>query len=167
MTGNRLVKTSNPMTPNRPCSVGMARVVFVASLILPGVGLTGCGSPKTTATVAGAISLDGAPLDNGAISFYPIGGGDAAATHSAGATIGNDGRYQAELVPGRFRIEITSSRVVGQRKAYEDIADSPLEDILEEVVPPQYNIASELVHDIELGTKTLDFSLVSPKKSPR
>ncbi len=146
------------MTPNRPCSVGMARVVFVASLILPGVGLTGCGSPKTTATVAGAISLDGAPLDNGAISFYPIGGGDAAATHSAGATIGNDGRYQAELA---------SSRVVGQRKAYEDIADSPLEDILEEVVPPQYNIASELVHDIELGTKTLDFSLVSPKKSPR
>lgn len=129
--------------------------------------LPGCGGPKTTTTVGGTIALDGLPLDNGAISFYPVDGGVVTAAQSAGATIGKDGRYQAEVAPGRFRVEITSSRVVGQRKTYEDIPDSPMEEILEERIPRQYNTASELVRDIDLGTSTVDFQLTSPKNAPR
>jgi hypothetical protein len=144
-------------------------VRFVVPLLWLGqaVLLPGCGSPKSTTTVGGTISLDGLPLDNGAISFYPVDGGDVTAAQSAGATIGKDGRYQAEVAPGRFRVEITSSRVVGQRKAYEDIPDSPMEDILEELIPPQYNTASELVRDVDIGTSTVDFQLTKSKNAPR
>jgi hypothetical protein len=141
---------------------GLKRTMAVAIVVvLISIGFSGCGRQKTTAAVSGIISLDGTPLETGAISFYPISGGSTMAAQSAGATIDKGGRYRAEILPGRFRVEITSSRSVGQRKRYEDIPDSPMDDILEEVAPAAYNTASTLERDISLDTKTLDFVLQS------
>ena len=50
---------------------------------------------------------------------------------------------------------------MGQRKRYEGLPDSPMDDILEEVVPAAYNTSSTLDRDISLDTKTLDFVLQS------
>lgn len=136
----------------------IAAALAVALLL---ISFIGCGRPKTTATVSGVISLDGEPLKSGAISFYPISGGSSMAAQSAGATIDKGGRYRTEILPGRFRVEISSSRPVGQRKRYEDLPDSPMDDILEEVVPAAYNTASTLTRNISLDTKTLDFVLQS------
>lgn len=42
-----------------------------------------------------------------------------------------------------------------------------MDDVLEEIVPPIYNTASTLQHDILLDTKTLDFSLYSQPVASR
>ena len=156
-----------PRSPGFRCSLPQAILATFAAVLLL-AGIAGCGDTKTIAAISGSVSLDGSPLDNGAISFYPVAGGSEMATQSAGATIGPDGRYQTEIAPGRYRVEITSSKVIGQRKVYEDMADSPMEDILEEVVPAWYNTKSNLTQDIALETATVDFALTSerPAKEP-
>jgi hypothetical protein len=107
-------------------------------------------------------------LTNGSISFYPVADGKDPATRSTGSTIGADGTYRVEVMPGRYRVEITSSRVVGRRKTYADIPDSPLEDVLEEVVPSSYNTASTLTQEFDLGSRVVDFDLTTkPSVSPR
>jgi hypothetical protein len=161
MTESQSVKTSELAADCRK-SVGLKpsmAAAMAATLLL--ISFLGCGRPKTTATVSGVISLDGEPLESGAISFYPISGGSTTAAQSAGATIDKGGRYRTEILPGRFRVEISSSRSVGQRKRYEDLPDSPMDDILKEVVPAVYNTSSSLERDISLDTKTLDFVLQS------
>lgn len=148
------------------CRGGSRRSVSLLGVMLL-LGLAGCGGPKTVAEVSGLVTVDGKPLDNGAITFYPVAGGSVKAAQSAGATIGAEGRYQAEIAAGTYRVEITSSRVIGQRKVYEGMADSPLEDIREEILPPAYNTKSTLTQDISLETTTVDFALTSqPSKQP-
>lgn len=159
-TSNSSGESRNGIRRDRGIHAAMAVAILI-------VGLSGCGGEKTMATVSGTVSLDGNPLENGAISFYPISGGASMAPQSAGAVIDRSGRYRATILPGRFRVEITSSRPVGQQKRYADIPDSPMDDILEEVVPPIYNTASTLQHDISLDTKTLDFSLSSQPATPQ
>jgi hypothetical protein len=63
--------------------------------------------------------------------------------------------------PGTYRVEITGSKVVGQKKFY-DSADSPMDDVLESFVPAEYNSESKLEWDVNLDTKTLDLKLVTP-----
>ena len=48
------------------------------------------------------------------------------------------------------------------------MADSPMEDILDEVVPAWYNTKSNLTQVIALETTTVDFALTSerPAKEP-
>lgn len=91
----------------------------------------------------------------GAISFYPLD-----RLPSARAVI-NAGSYRMEAFPGSYRVEITSSKVVGQ-KTRDDMPDSQMIDILESIVPAEYNSASKLVQEVKLDTKTLDFKLVTP-----
>ncbi len=159
------MKTSE-LAADRRKSLGLKRAMAAAmAVVLLLMVFSGCGRPKTTTTVSGVISLDGEPLESGAISFYPISGGSTTAAQSAGATIDENGRYRTEILPGRFRVEITSSRPVGQRKRYDDIPDSPMDDILEEAVPADYNKSSTLNRDISLDTKTLDFVLQSKPSS--
>jgi hypothetical protein len=136
------------------------------STLLAVMGLAGCGGGPSVASVTGAISLDGSPLTNGSISFYPVAGGTDPATRSTGSTINADGTYRVEILPGRYRVEVTSSRVVGRRKTYADIPDSPLEDVLEEVVPSHYNTASTLTQDFDLDSKVVNFDLTTGPSAP-
>ena len=115
----------------------------------------GCSRGPAKAAFAGRVTLDGEPLPQGAISFYPL-----SRAPSAGAVIENGG-YQMTAVPGSYRVEITGSKVVGQKKRY-DTPDSPMDDVLQPVVPAEYNSASKLVQEVKLDTKTLDFVLVTP-----
>lgn len=134
--------------------------VALLAAVAAGVG-GGCRPPRTMATVTGVVSVDGQPLDNGSIAFYPVPHEGRRAARSAGSTIDKQGRYRADILPGRFRVEISSSRIVGQRKAYPEVPDSPVEDVLAERVPAEYNTESRLVADIALETKTVDFQLES------
>lgn len=133
----------------------------LAGLVLLAALACGCGAPRTTATLTGVVSIDGQPVDNGSIGFYPVPHEGRRAARSAGSTIDKEGGYRAEILPGRFRVEISSSRVVGRRKTYPDMADSPLEEILEERIPAAYNSATKLSADIVLETTRLDFELES------
>ena len=126
---------------------------MVAALVdVPSVG---CRRGPAKAVFAGRVTLNGEPLPQGAISFYPLD-----RLPSAGAVI-NAGSYRMEAFPGSYRVEISGSKVVGQKKRY-DTPDSPMDDVLESIVPAEYNSASKLVQEVKLETKTLDFKLVTP-----
>lgn len=121
------------------------------------LALTGCGGAKgpPTGTVSGNITLNGTPVEKGSITFIPT-TGDAP---SSGAAI-NKGYYSATVPLGPQRIEIRAPKVTGQRKAY-DTPDSPVIDIIEELIPLQYNAQSELKTEVKVGSVTQDFKLES------
>ncbi|TWT38405.1 hypothetical protein [Blastopirellula retiformator] len=119
-------------------------------------GLSGCGGDNNYGMVEGMVTLDGQPLENGAISFVPVDG----ETATAGERIEN-GVYQARVPIGAKRIEINASRVVGQRAAYAGEADSPQKDMTRSLIPPRYNTKSGLTLEVAAGENKQDFDLKS------
>lgn len=119
-------------------------------------GLIGCRGDDGFATVEGNVTLDGQPLENGAIAFIPADG----ETPTAGERIEN-GVYKARVPIGAKRIEITASKVVGQRAAYAGEADSPQIDVTAALVPRRYNIDSELTLEVQSGVNQKNFDLKS------
>lgn len=122
-------------------------LVFVA-------GLTGCSRGPAMTTVEGVVTLDGKPIEKGAIIFEPANG----AGRSAGATIEN-GNYTAEMPPGEKRVRITGFEVTGQVPAYKGRPDSPMRDVVKEIVPPKFNARSELTQSIDSSDTTANFDL--------
>lgn len=126
------------------------------------VGVAGCGPHEVPkALVRGNVTLNGAPLKEGSIKFIPA-AGDGPTT---GAVLKSDGEYSAEVPAGLMRVEITSPKVTGKRKAY-DTPDSPTIEITEEQIPERYNAKSELKYEVVSGEKEVeaDFDLTNEKK---
>src|SRR5437762_2446937 len=86
--------------------------------------MAAAGCSSGTPVVWGVVTLDGEPLDNGTLEFFP----NAGDGQTAAAVIGKDGSYHAEVSPTKMKVVIRSSKVVGQRKMYENVADSPMVD---------------------------------------
>jgi hypothetical protein len=121
--------------------------------------ISGCSgdSEMPKVKVKGVVTYNGDVLSEGAIKFSPI-SGDGPTT---GAVI-EEGNYSAEVPPAPMRVEITSPRVTGTRKAY-DTPDSPMVDITEEMIPARYNTKTELKFDAADATEG-DFDL---KRDPK
>lgn len=113
----------------------------------------GCSDPPTTADVTGSVSVDGVPVESGSIGFFPLDG----KSPTAGAAI-EAGRYTAQVPFGKSKVEIRVSKVVGKKKLY-DTADSPVQSIMAEALPPKYNDESELQMDVALGMDEQNFEL--------
>jgi hypothetical protein len=136
-------------------SCAFARLVLLALVAaLLAVPAVGCRRGPAKAVITGRVTLNDEPVPQGVISLYPL-----SRAPSAGAVI-KDGSYRMEAFPGSYRVEISAAKVVGQKK--NDIPDGPMVDILESIVPAEYNSASKLVQEVKLDTKTLDFKLVTP-----
>lgn len=122
--------------------------------------VAGCGSRN--GILSGVVTLDGKPLDNGTMQFFPV-KGDGQTGH---AVLEADGRYRSELSPTKMKVVIHSNKLIGRRKAYENVPDSPLLDINEEVLPPRYSDMNktELTIDVVPGHNTADFDLKSDRK---
>ena len=114
--------------------------------------LAGCAPSDGLSQVSGTITLDGKPLETGAITFTPADG----QSPTAGATI-QAGKYTARIPQGSAKVAITSPKEVGKRKLY-NTPDSPETPIIQELVPAKYNQATELTRDIS-GNATIDFDL--------
>lgn len=115
--------------------------------------VAGCGSGEPpTYPVKGKVTLDGKPLEKGLIRFSPAGNASP-----VGGEI-KAGEYTLNAPPGESKVEITSTIVVGQRKAY-NTPDSPMVDITKEAVPEQYNTRSSLKYEVKPGSNTKDFDL--------
>jgi hypothetical protein len=119
--------------------------------------LLGCSSKPGLATVSGTVTLDAQPLKSGIIRFVPEDG----LTPTADTTI-SSGKFTAKVPPGAKRVEITAPKVVGTKKLYET-PDSPTVDIVEELLPAQYNVQSTLTLTVEAGEQSKDFELESAK----
>jgi len=103
--------------------------------------------------VKGNVLVNGRPAPTGSISFFPVDG----KSPTAGATI-TDGKYTAMVPLGKVKVEIRVSRVVGQRQLY-PTPNSPVQPIMQEVLPPKYNDLTEIEMDVDKGTNEKDFDL--------
>ena len=119
------------------------------------VGLVGCGDGgPPTGDISGKVSYDGKPIEDGAITFLAADG----KAPTAGTTI-KDGKYTALKVPvGKVKVQITGSKVVGQKKVY-NTPNSPVMPITEQYVPAKYNDKTELTYDVTTGSQTKDYEL--------
>jgi hypothetical protein len=125
--------------------------------LLPVAALLAAGcSDSPTRTLSGTVTLDGEPLKEGTVRFVPV---DTKTGGTAGAAI-KDGKFTAEVPLGELRVEISAPKVVGKRKAY-DTPDSPMVDIVKELIPARYNVNSDLRVTIKKGGQKETFALVS------
>ncbi len=117
----------------------------------------GCAPESKMATVTGIVTIDGAPAEKGSISFIPVDG----MSSTAGATIEN-GKYKSEAPIGESKVEIRVPKVVGKKKLY-DTPESPVQDIMAEVLPSKYNESTELRFTAQKGKNEKDFELSAKK----
>ncbi len=97
----------------------------------------GCGGGSGQRPVSGTATLDGQPVENGEIAFYPA---DGAGTPQGGPI--TDGKFQFEASVGQKRVEITATRE----------AATPAPDGLPNYVsyiPAKYNSKSTLTQTVE------------------
>jgi hypothetical protein len=120
--------------------------------------LVGC-SGNGLVQVSGEVTVDGNPLKNGTISFFSDTGEKSGPT--AGAAI-KDGKYSAAVASGRKRVEIRGYQTVGQTRVAGP--ESPLIDIVKDILPDQYNAKSELTCEIAASASPQNFALKSGGK---
>jgi hypothetical protein len=139
-------------------TTNLRRTASVVAFGLAALALAGgCGGPPR-AQVKGTVTIDGKPLKDGSIEFFPVDGKG----QSAGTSI-HDGAYQVEASVGEMRVTINGTEVVGKRKAY-DTPESPMIDVVRNAVPERYNTHSELKKTLTAGANELNFELKSEKK---
>lgn len=120
----------------------LALVVVLTSTFL------GCGQGNRPdlGQVGGTVALDGSPLANATVSFKPHAG-----KGSFGITDG-DGHYEL------FYIRDIKGAVVGMHTIQ---ITTTTENSPKEIIPPRYNLRSELERDVQSGKNTFDFELSS------
>ena len=105
--------------------------------------VSGCGNGF--ASVKGQVLLDGKPLRNAVVGFYPEQGR------------GSFGRTDAE---GRYELKYTDKKVgVPPGKCVVQITTA--EDEQKETLPAKHNTNSELTRDVKPGSNEINFSLSS------
>jgi hypothetical protein len=132
------------------------------AVVIAGCGaagaLAGCGSGPATATVSGAVRVDGAPVETGTVSYAPLDGTGAPATAEI-----KGGRYEVRTTAGNKRVQISVPVVTSKRKAHVG-ADAPWVEITSESLPDKYHSKSELTCDVKPGSNTKDWDLAVKKR---
>lgn len=134
-------------------------ISFVAVLI----AISGCGSepaykgPQRFA-LSGKVTLDGAPVDGGTISFLsmapkanPSGGPISAGTY----TVPEERGANAEM----YRVEIRWLKPTGEKVKDDDTGG--MIDVVKEVIPAKFNTQTELKADVKADKTTFNFDLSS------
>jgi len=137
------------------CSVEaqILRAGMVACLL--GVGLlTGCSSKNglSTASVSGAVTLDGRPIGGGSVLLVSEGGLGVSGDVQA------DGKYVLKCLPGKYFVAVSPP------PPPDPLAPKPSSAPSAEVkIPKPYQDAgtSGLLADVKDGSNSLDFSLDS------
>lgn len=127
--------------------------ICVLSCVLSCVLNVGCSEPSNMGKVSGTVSVDGQPVENGSISFISVDG----MSPTAGGTI-VDGKYTSEAPLSEARVEIRVPKIVGKKKLY-DTPDSPVQDIMTELLPRKYNEETELRFTAERGNNEKNWEL--------
>ncbi|MCA9131094.1 MAG: carboxypeptidase regulatory-like domain-containing protein [Planctomycetales bacterium] len=135
----------------------MRNLLRQCSLLAIAVTTIGCGSGDI-GYVEGTVKLDGQPLPNAMLEFYPQDKGGL----SSGRTDAN-GHY--ELYYGREgKGAEVGEHLVQIRTAGVGDAGGDYGPTSKERIPVQYNNKSELVRKVESGRNTIDFDLESKGK---
>lgn len=133
----------------------------LAGVLVLAAGLAGCGGSSGIERygVSGTVTLDGEPLDTGAIQFGPEDGQGM----SGGAAIQN-GTYDIPadrgLPAGKYRVRISSAG--GGTEVEEEAPGESLENLANERIPAKYNVNSQETIEITPdGSNTFDFDISS------
>jgi hypothetical protein len=102
--------------------------------------------------------LDNELLTTGSIAWIPI---DGTPGPGGGGAINNEGKYEIKrgLRPGRYRVEIRSTRTLPGRQVLNPTIPTELVDEEVSVIPEQYNTRSSLIREVGPGSNVLDFDL--------
>jgi hypothetical protein len=113
------------------------------------------------ATVTGQVTMDGAPLENGIISYAPDGDEGEAITAEI-----VQGKYSLEVLPGKKIVQISAPKIIGQRPLGEG-PNAPMSDITEEQLPAKYHANSELRYEVTPGVNSKDWSVERARRAPQ
>ncbi len=119
--------------------------------------LLGCGAGDNMGDVTGTVTVDGAPAEKGSVTFIPADGKG----QTAGCEIAN-GSYSARAPLGTVKVQIRVPKVTGKKKLY-NTAESPVQDVLTEVLPAKYNDQTELTLDVKAGKNEKNWELSTKK----
>lgn len=131
----------------------IARAAASGAFLVVILFLASCGSKVSE--VSGTVQVDGAPVEEGTISFTPASG---TTQTNAGAIKG--GKYSVKVPAGSMKVFISVPKVVGSKKRY-DTPDSPEVPITEETLPEKYSSRkkTELLFDVVPGKNQKDWDL--------
>jgi hypothetical protein len=139
----------------------ITRIRALPLLIAIALFVPGC-SDSDRVCVHGQVTLDGQPVDKGAIRFVPIGDTKGAL---AGGFIA-DGEYYIKAadgpVIGRYKVELNWTKKTGRQ--VREPPPAPPGKMMEEVmegIPAWYNTRSTLTAELKPGKNKLDFQLKS------
>lgn len=138
----------------------ISSLVIGVSVCLSGVlGCSGNSGPELF-SISGSVSLDGAELKQGSITFVPT---EGTTGPSGGAEI-KDGVYavpkEKGLAAGKYRVEIHAIMKTG--KKVEVGSPSPpgtMMDEIKEAIPARYNTNSTLEAEVTGNQEGVDFDL--------
>lgn len=137
---------------------------LVGVLFVLGI-LPGCGgdNPLGRKALSGVVTLDGAPLDKGAIEFHPL---DESGMQSGGLI--QAGKYSIAAPQGatlgKYRVQIIDTYDTPAMPASYMPGD-PLPPAPKSKIPPEWNSKSK--HEIEVkkeGPFKFDFEVATKKK---
>jgi len=129
-------------------------------LALAVVVLTGCGGPATVIT--GLVTLDGQPVPQAVLEFFPVSGKGRVSFAKADET----GRYRVTVSPTKLSVVVTATKVDGQQQNPYD-PDGPLIDRIINYLPSRYGYQEKTpltVDPVENETTTIELALTSVAK---
>ena len=113
--------------------------------------MSGCGD-NSKCTMTGSITLDGNPVKNGNISFYPQG----LETTRKVATVVENGKFQIEtnegLIPGKYKAEVHWTKGTGKK-----IPSADPGIMMEQMIQGKESLEIE----VNIGANKQDFKLKS------
>jgi hypothetical protein len=121
---------------------------FAAVCFLLGATIGCGGGDKGKGSVSGKVTLDGAPLQSGTISFAPADGGSASAE-----TLIQNGEYHLEVPPGEKTV------IIQGFKEGPPGPDGVTSNV--PILPPKYNSRSELKETVTDDNHEFDYPLTS------
>jgi len=138
--------------------ISMSRLALIIALAASFLALAGCGKWSNLIEVEGTVTVNGQPLADGDISFFPADpqyGGE-------GGKI-KDGKYRLKARPGKNKVEIRATReVAGKKMPSAAGPDAPADAVFESYLPKQYNEETTLEADVGAGKTNFPFELKVP-----
>lgn len=129
----------------------------VAGLLL----VAGCGYGPAPAEVAGSVSFDSSPVEEGTIRFFPV--GESMGQGAAANVV--DGRYTIALgdglVAGPYVVALTAVRETGRQIPRREVDPGETPTVAETVqfLPDRYTTPGEVKAELRAGANVQDFAL--------
>jgi len=139
---------------------------WVAVFAAAAVG--GCGSSDglPREPISGTVTLDGQPLDGGMITFTPTQAAEPVVT-----ALIKDGAYSLPRsegpVPGPHRVQVWAKKPTGKKIPDPDNREEIIDE-MRSIVPPRYNLNSELSAEVKAGdSNSFEFTMSSARVAAR